>query len=134
MEGKIQFAEVDGTINDGLVKSFKIRGYPTIMIFLPNKSLYEPLEYQGARSADAIEFMAYHYLSQYSSERYAFQLTSGAIFDNRFIPKNDFNFIAFLPRLIDTKASGKNFICHSIRYNAIKTTKSLLDIYNDLFY
>lgn len=108
MKGKVKFAEVDATVHTNLGERFKIQGYPTIKVFLPGKNIDDPLDYQGERTASAIESAANKYLNQYPPKREIFQLIGKTGLKDECANKNGICLIAFLPHLVDTKASGRN--------------------------
>ena len=56
LKGKVKFAKVDATAENGLAQRFQIQGYPTIMYwdYGTGKSAANAQPYQGARDASAI--------------------------------------------------------------------------------
>eukprot|EP00386_Alphamonas_edax_P002786 GDKI01008484.1.p1 GENE.GDKI01008484.1~~GDKI01008484.1.p1 ORF type:complete len:418 (+),score=183.46 GDKI01008484.1:100-1353(+) len=104
LQGKVKIAKVDATVERGLATKFGIQGFPTLKIFPQGKkSVSDAQDYQGPRTVEAMADFALTFV-QGASE--ADQLLNEAQF--RETCEKGLCVIAFLPHILDSKASGRN--------------------------
>jgi len=121
LKGKVKFADLDATEHKNIAQRYGINGYPTIKIFPPGGDIKSPIDYQGARSTDAFEAAALEYLQKFPSKKEILQLTNEKLIQNECVNKTGICLIAFLPHLIDTKASGRKEYIKTLEDTANKS-------------
>eukprot|EP01041_Mallomonas_annulata_P006878 gene6878-13946_t len=67
LKGVVKVAAVDATVQESLAGQYQIKGFPTIKVFGADKS--NPVDYQGARTADAIVTEGMKLVNQMVKER-----------------------------------------------------------------
>ncbi|KAH8739723.1 protein disulfide isomerase-related protein (provisional) [Cryptosporidium ryanae] len=96
-QDKIKIAEVDATKHTMLAHRYKIKGFPTILMFPAGMKGNDPIPYNGPRTAsDMLEF-GIKFQSKSVSVK---QLTSKEVFENSCSKR--LCVIAFLPHILDS--------------------------------
>jgi len=106
LKGKVNLGAVDATVHSDLGSKYGIRGYPTIKVF-PAGVKGEPLNYEGARTTDAIVKYGLSLVEEKIPAPEVVELTGPTVFEQQCGGKA-LCAIAFLPHILDTGATGRN--------------------------
>ncbi|KAH7648420.1 disulfide isomerase-related protein [Cryptosporidium bovis] len=96
-QDKIKIAEVDATKHTMLAHRYKIKGFPTILMFPAGMNGKDPIPYNGPRTANDMFEFGIKFQSKSVSVK---QLTSQEIFENSC--SKGLCVIAFLPHILDS--------------------------------
>ncbi|KAF3607055.1 hypothetical protein DY000_02044404 [Brassica cretica] len=105
LKGKVKLGHVDCDADKAIQSRFKVKGFPTILVFGADKS--SPLPYEGARSASAIESFALEQLEASAGPVEVTELTGPDAMEEKCGPAA-ICFVSFLPDILDSKAEGRN--------------------------
>ncbi|KAL0703327.1 hypothetical protein Bca4012_069752 [Brassica carinata] len=105
LKGKVKLGHVDCDADKAIQSRFKVKGFPTILVFGADKS--SPLPYEGARSASAIESFALEQLEANAGPVEVTELTGPDAMEEKCGPAA-ICFVSFLPDILDSKAEGRN--------------------------
>lgn len=113
LKGKVKIAAIDCTTNQAVCGEYNVQGYPTIKFFGKNKK--RPEDYSGGRDSGSIVQFAMGHWSKASPAPEVRELIDEHVFEKECIgdkaegtPAKQLCFIAFLPDILDSKASGRN--------------------------
>lgn len=109
LKGKVKVGAVDCTQHQSTCSEYGVQGYPTIKFFGQRKS--SPEDYNGAREAAAIVSFATDKWSRQAPPPEVVELTSQSVWDKHCSGGKgsaSLCLIAFLPDILDSKASGRN--------------------------
>jgi protein disulfide-isomerase A6 len=127
LKGKFKIAAIDCTANEGICGQFGVRGYPTIKFFGKNK--HSPEDYNGGRDTGSIVQFATEHWAKSAPPPEVKELVDDHVFEQQCTGYGDevaakqLCFIAFLPDILDSKASGRNAY--------IKTMKKVAEKFKD---
>lgn len=108
VDGSVKFGAVDATVHSQLAQQYGVRGYPTLKIFTAGKANKKhPQDYQGGRTASELVDTVLRTLDAAGVPPSLPQLTSPADFQQKCSQSGKFCVVAFLPHLLDSKASGR---------------------------
>lgn len=107
LKDRVKFGKVDATAEKALAQRYGINSYPTIKVFIPGGDAEKPLDYEGGRTADAIESVALDYLKKYPAKKEVYQLTGEDVWQKECVSRNGVCVIVFLPHILDSKADGR---------------------------
>ncbi len=104
----VKLGAVDATAHANLAAKYGIKGYPTIKVFGAGPK-GTPVDYQGAREADAIIEYALASLESSGAPVAIKEITNADVFETACGGKNTkLCAVLFLPHILDTGASGRN--------------------------
>jgi len=101
LKGKVVVAAIDATAHQDIGQRFGIQGFPTIKMFAPGAKR-QPIDYQGPRTTKA---MAEWALDLAAVPIEVVEVTSADVFAKEC---RDLCFVAVLPHILDSGASGRN--------------------------
>ncbi|MCL7022076.1 hypothetical protein MKW94_007067 [Papaver nudicaule] len=105
LKGKVKLGHVDCDSDKSLMSRFNVQGFPTILVFGSDKS--NPVPYEGARVAAAIESFALEQLETNVSPPEVVELTGQEVLEEK-CGSAAICFVSFLPDILDSKAEGRN--------------------------
>uniref|UniRef100_A0ACD5XWG4 Uncharacterized protein n=1 Tax=Avena sativa TaxID=4498 RepID=A0ACD5XWG4_AVESA len=105
LKGQVKLGHVDCDSDKSLMSKYSVQGFPTILVFGADKE--NPLPYQGARVASAIESFALEQLEANSAPPEVHELTSADVMEEK-CASAAICFVSFLPDILDSKAEGRN--------------------------
>lgn len=105
LKGKVKLGQVDCDAEKGLMSRFGVQGFPTILVFGPDKE--HPIPYEGGRVASAIESFALAQLEDNAVASEVVELIGPDAMENN-CASTAICFVAFLPDILDSKAEGRN--------------------------
>ncbi|CAN1124274.1 Protein disulfide-isomerase like 2-2 [Linum perenne] len=105
LKGKVKLGHVDCDEEKSLMSRFKVEGFPTILVFGTDKE--NPLTYEGARTASAIESFAMVQLETDVAPPEVTELTGPDVMEEK-CGSAAICFVSFLPDILDSKAEGRN--------------------------
>lgn len=123
VQGKVKVGAVNCDEEKSLCSQFGVQGFPTVKWFGANKQ--SPEDYQGERTAAALSDFALKQWGKTAPPPEVHELVSPEIFQEHCTGDSDESakqlcFIAFLPDILDTKASGRNAYVKAMRKVAEK--------------
>ncbi|KAJ6794874.1 protein disulfide isomerase 8 precursor [Iris pallida] len=105
LKGKVKLGHVDCDAEKSLMSRYNVQGFPTILVFGADKD--SPFQYEGARTASAIESFALEQLETNVAPPEVSELTGPDVMEEKCSPAA-ICFVAFLPDILDSKAEGRN--------------------------
>ncbi|CAH9089327.1 unnamed protein product [Cuscuta europaea] len=105
LKGKVKLGHVDCDAEKSLMSRFNVQGFPTILVFGADKD--QPVPYNGARTASAIESFSLEQLEMNVSPPEVTELTGPDVMEEK-CNSAPLCFVAFLPDILDSKAEGRN--------------------------
>ncbi|KAI7744964.1 hypothetical protein M8C21_006461 [Ambrosia artemisiifolia] len=105
LQGKVKLGHVNCDDEKSLMSRYKVQGFPTILVFGADKE--NPITYEGARTASAIESFALVQLETNVAPPEVTELTSQDVMEQK-CGSAAICFVAFLPDILDSKAEGRN--------------------------
>ncbi|CAH9072768.1 unnamed protein product [Cuscuta epithymum] len=105
LKGKVKLGHVDCDAEKSLMSRFNVQGFPTILVFGTDKD--QPVPYNGARTASAIESFSLEQLEMNVSPPEVTELTGPDVMEEK-CNSAPLCFVAFLPDILDSKAEGRN--------------------------
>ncbi|GAB2274953.1 Protein disulfide-isomerase 2-3 [Dionaea muscipula] len=105
LKGKVKLGHVNCDEEKSLMSRFNVQGFPTIMLFGADKD--SPSNYEGARTASAIESFALEQLETNVAPPDVTELTSQEAMEEK-CGSAAICFVSFLPDILDSKAEGRN--------------------------
>jgi len=118
LKGKVNLGAVDATVHAALAQKYGVKGYPTIKVF-PAGTKGEPLNYDGARTTEAIMSYAMTLFEEKIDSPEVEQLANPAVFEKQCGGKS-LCVITFLPHILDSGAEGRNNYLSTLRAIAEK--------------
>jgi len=118
LEGKVNLATVDCTVNQPLCTTYDVTGYPTIKSFGADKTA--PEDYEGGRFANSLVSSALDMYEELHMEpKGVIQLTSDKVLQEQ-CKGVVLCLVAFLPHILDTGAAGREAYLDILRSQAKK--------------
>ncbi|XP_050383395.1 protein disulfide isomerase-like 2-3 [Argentina anserina] len=121
LKGKVKLGHVDCDAEQSLMSRFKVKGFPTILVFGADKE--SPVHYEGARTALAIESFALDQLETNVAPPEVTEITGPDVLEEK-CGSAAICFVAFLPDILDSKAEGRNKYLQQLLTVAEKFKKS----------
>jgi len=106
LKGVAKLGAVDATVHSKFASKYGVKGYPTIFVFGAGPKS-DPEPYEGGRTASAIVEFAKEKASESKPAPEVFEITNKDAFTSNCLDQQ-LCFIAFLPDLLDSQASGRN--------------------------
>ncbi|XP_076902373.1 protein disulfide isomerase-like 2-3 [Bidens hawaiensis] len=105
LQGKVKLGHVNCDDEKSLMSRYKVQGFATILVFGADKE--NPITYEGARTASAIESFALVQHETNVAPPEVTELTGPDVMEEK-CGSAAICFVAFLPDILDSKAEGRN--------------------------
>ncbi|KAG0631153.1 hypothetical protein M758_1G231400 [Ceratodon purpureus] len=117
LQGKMKLGQIDCEAHKDIAQRYGIKGFPTIKLFGSDKD--SPMDYEGERSASAIESYAISQLELNVAAPEVVELVGQDVLDKE-CGSAAICFVSFLPDILDSKAEGRNKYLTTLRNVAEK--------------